>query len=167
MWSEIGKMILNELYKYLPQLAVTFAGVYIAFWMDKRKEAIKKEKDKQDLLADLKSELEEIHSRLTGKGQLLFPDIWQSAISSGQIRLLESEQVRKLSKVYREVQVIEDDAKWFRQAKEDMDTAITRSAEEMSEIVLRWTKLSKFQVRKEKELRKEIEGLLEEDWLKS
>lgn len=153
-------IFLTELSRLLAQLGVTFFGVYLAFWMDKRNERNKDEQKRQNLLKDLQFELETIIDNL-GKGNLHFPDLWDSAISSGQIRLLESEQVRKLSSVYHDVKGAEYEAKWVRQAKEDHDTADTRLKQKLYN---RWHKYSYIQIDREKKSLEKIRELLQEKW---
>lgn len=153
--------MLEELLRLLPQLFVTFFGVFLAFMLDRGIEWYKKRRSKNDLLKDLHTELEESRDKATGDANLHFPDIWKSAISSGQIRLLDSEQVRKLAKVYREIQAVEYEAKWVRQAKEDLLTGDNRLK---SRLENRWKYYSQHQKTREKVLRKEIVELLKEKW---
>ena len=58
---------------------------------------------------DLRDELEDIRGKLPQKGNFLdiSPDIWESGIYSGQIRLLSSEQVNKLAKIYKLVKLVD------------------------------------------------------------
>jgi len=118
--------------------------------------------DKRDLLRDLHDELKETRSKLTGKANLLFPDIWKSAISSGQIRLLNSEQVTKLARVYRDIQATEYDAKWVKQAREDYQAEGHPTT--LKILLDRWVEYSKRQEEREKDLCKKIEEILKEKW---
>jgi len=111
--------LLEDIVRLLPQLVVTFVGVFLAFILDRVIDWRKRRQDKKALLRDLRNELKVIGSRLNGKGYLHFPDIWDSAITSGQIRLLSSEQVIKLASVYRDVKGIEYEAKRVRDLAEE------------------------------------------------
>ena len=97
-------------YDYLTEFVAGALGVFLALNLDDFFKERTKEKERKRLLADLKSELEEISQKLTGRGNLLNPYIWDSAISSGQIRLLDSEQVRELSSIYRDIKSNEYEA---------------------------------------------------------
>lgn len=66
----------SEILSLISQLVVTFFGVFCAFMLDRYIELRKKNQDKKDLLRDLRTELEGIRDKLTGKGNLHFPDIW-------------------------------------------------------------------------------------------
>ena len=58
---------------------------------------------KSDLLQDLHVELTVIDSKIYPYAQdniILYPDIWNSAVTSGQVRLLDNEQLIKLTSVY-------------------------------------------------------------------
>jgi hypothetical protein len=111
--------IFAEFAKYFPQLFVTFVGVFLAFMLDRLIEWRRKSQDKKDLLQDLHVELEGIRDNLTGAGELHFPDIWESTISSCQIRLLKSDQVRKLASVYHDVRASEYEAMRTRDLAEE------------------------------------------------
>lgn len=153
---------LTELNKLLPQLGVTFVGVFLAFLLDRAIDWHKRKQKIKDLLRDLREELEESRDKLTGNANLHFPDIWKSAISSGQIRLLNSEQVTQLARVYRDIQAIEYNAKWVKQAREDFVAAGHPTRRTL--LKDRWKKYSKIQREREENLRKEIESILREKW---
>ena len=159
MWDTV----LTELPKYLPQLGVTFLGVFLAFMLDRGIDWYKNRQNKKDLLRDLRNELEGIRDKLTGKGHLHFPDIWDSAISSGPIRLLESEQVRKLASVYRDVRGIEYEAMRVRDLAEEYRLAKAKGRVQ-SDLEYLWSNYSAIQKDSEKKLLAKIKGLLKENW---
>ena len=158
--------LLTELVKLLPQLAVTFFGVFLAFMLDRYIERRKKSQDRSNLLKDLCDELDGIKEKLTGEGHLHFPDIWDSAISSGQIRLLESDQVRKLASVYRDVRRIEYEAMRVRDLAEEYRLAKTKGQVE-SDLAYLWSRYSATQKDREKKLLEKIKELLKEKWWKT
>jgi hypothetical protein len=53
------------------------------------------------MLRNLACELNRMKDNLTGDAYRLYPDIWDSAIASGKLYLLEPEQQTKLTNVYR------------------------------------------------------------------
>jgi len=114
----------------------------------------------------LHTELKEIRKKLTGKGNLLFPDIWNSAVSSGQVRLLNSEQVTKLAKVYRAIKGQEYEAKRLRDVAEDYRKS--KSGYGYLQIengsYERWTDYSFECIMREEELQGMIDTLLKEKW---
>lgn len=153
MWSEFLKLF--------PQLLVTFLGVFLAFMLDRGIDVRNRRRDKRDLLRDLRDELEETKGNLNGKGLMLYPDVWDSAVSSGQIRLLNSDQVTKLARVYRYVKGTEYEAKRRRDAFEEYKTHAVAFESYAEEIMKSWNEA---QMKREKILRKMIEELLGEKW---
>lgn len=155
--------MLEELLKLLPQLMVTFLGVFLAFTLDRAIDWRKRSKERKALKCDLRNELEEIKGRLTGKGHLHFPDIWDSAVSSGQIRLLNSGQVTKLASVYRDVKGIEYEAKRVRDLAEEYRLAKAKG-HVSNDLEYLWSRYSTTQKSREEELLNKIEKLLKEKW---
>ena len=101
--------------------------------------------------------MEETRQKLVGMGYRLYPDIWDSAISSGQIRLLNSEQVTILAEVYRFIKGTAYEAKRVRDFVEDRRRATGTIC---GELTLSWKKMTiSFQERKA-QLREMIDGLL-------
>jgi hypothetical protein len=147
----------------LPQLLVTFSGVFLAFMFDRGVDWYRNRQKKRSLRHDLHNELKVIRDKLTGKGNLHFPDIWDSAISSGQIRLLESEQVRKLTSVYRDVKGIEYEAKRVRDLAEEVRIATAKGVL-TSDMAFLWNRYTSIQKDRETKLREKINELLEEKW---
>ena len=160
-----------ELAKLVPQFAVTFFGVFLAFSLDRVIDWIYRRRDRNDLLRDLREELEETKSKLTGKGYMLCPDIWDSAISSGQIRLLNSEQVTKLARVYRYIKGTEYEAGRVRDLAEDYRRRerievehghVPWDSKPLKEL---WRDYSIRQKSREEITRTMIEEILKEEWL--
>lgn len=163
MWDTI----IAELVKYLPQLLVTFFGVFLAFMLDRFIDWRRDRHKKQSLLSHLHTELETIKKNLEeklGSGNLHFPDIWDSAISSGQmIRLLDSEQVPKLANVYRDVKAGEYEAKRLRDLAEEVK--LTKAKGRVpADLNFMWSQNSASQMSLEKNLLEKIIELLKEEW---
>lgn len=158
MWEDFWV----ELAKLFPQLAVTFLGVFLAFSLDRAIDWGKRKQDRRDLLHDLREELEESKKKLTSQGILLYPDIWESAISSGQIRLLNSEQVTKLARVYRFIKGTDYEATRVRDVGEDYEGK--RLREDSIALSERWRELSTILKQREAKLRNMIEEILKEKW---
>jgi len=158
-----------------------FFGVLAAFGLDRLVEWVRKYLSRRNLLRDLREELGETGNKLTGAGSLLYPDIWDSAISSGQIRLLKSEQIRKLARVYSFIKGTEYEATRLRDAAEDFRKAPTGiliqkdgSRIETPEQIWqkkflhkRWTDYSGVHLARETELRGKIDEILKETWWKT
>lgn len=159
MWEDF----LEELFRLLPQLGVTFLGVFLAFSLDRAIDWYKRREDRKHLLRDLRNELMEIKGKLTGEGNLHFPDIWDSAVSSGQIRLLRSDQVMKLSSNYRDVKGIEYEAKRLRDLAEEYRLAQAKG-QIPQDVGYLWGRYSTVQKSREAELLRRIEELLKEKW---
>jgi len=145
------------------ELLITFLGVFLAFTLDRAIDMYYNRRDRRDLLRDLHNELEETKGKLTGAASMLYPDIWDSAISSGQIRLLKSEQVTKLARVYRYIKGTQYEAMRLRDAAEDYRRKTSRGIVK-AELHLRWQSYSVAQLEREEELRKRIDEILKEKW---
>jgi len=144
---------------FLTEFLAALLGVYLAFTIDRYWESQKKKEDRKNLLDNLRAELERIDRKL-GHANLLYPRVWQSAVSSGRLTLLfSSEELSKLTKVYNFVEGIEYEAKRLRDAKEDFTR--TRSPE----MYQRWGRDSKIEIEKEKVLQGWIEKLLQDEKL--
>ncbi len=155
MWD----LILSEILKLIP----VFVGVFLAFLLDRIIDWYRDRQRRKGLLRDLQSELEGIRDKLTGEGHLHFPDIWESAISSGQIRLLNSTQIRRLASVYREVKGLEYEATRVRDLAEKvrLSTTIKRTSNGLK---FMWSHYSAVQNANEKKLLEKINELLREEW---
>lgn len=85
------------------EVVATVLGVLLAFSMNAVYEENKKDDAKRTLLNDLHNELEYVKTRIypqTTTNYIIYPDIWDSAKSSGDLRLLDSKQLIELTKIY-------------------------------------------------------------------
>jgi len=161
VFASVGKQI-----DFLVEFSAGILGVVAGFSLARSRERWRNEQTKKDLLHNLREELEGIKSKLTGEGHLHFPDIWDSAVSSGQILLLSSEQVTKLASVYRNVRGTEHEAKRVRDLAEEyrlVEAKVGRRSVPEGLFNL-WNKYSNIQRDREKKLLKIIEELLKEEW---
>jgi len=97
----------------------------MGFAFDRKIERIKDNGVKRDFLGLIHDELMEIKGKIppqTKSVLMLYPDIWNSVISSGVIRLLSSEQVTRLSKVYKSIKGTQYEAEWVRRAVEEFNS---------------------------------------------
>jgi hypothetical protein len=133
----------------------TFLGVFVGFYLNRYWESEKKNEDRKDLLRSLRNELEGIEKKLC-HANLLYPDIWESAVSSGKLLLLSPEYLFKLKPIYNYIEGIEYEAQRLRDVKEDFKR--TGSEEQLQ----RWVTDSKIQIKKETELQLRIHELLQD-----
>ena len=84
---------------FIPFFA-SFFGVLTAFLFQWLGKLYDRRKDRKQFLNDLKHELETGSTLLTGAGQLLPTDMWESGKSSGFLSLLSYEVKIKLAKTY-------------------------------------------------------------------
>jgi hypothetical protein len=153
------------LYDFLTEFLAGLFGVFLAFTLDRAINEQQKRKDKENLLTDLFTELTVIKRNLNGKGNLHFPDIWESAISSGQIRLLNSEQVRKLASIYHDVKGMEYEAIRCRDLAEKIRLEKTKGhTTYLNDLTFLWSGYSAVLRDREKKLLKKIEEILKEKW---
>lgn len=145
---------------------MTFIGVFLAFLLDRFIDWRKMNRDRRSLLSELHTELVGIKTNLTGEGKLHFPDIWESAVSSGQLRLLNSEQVAKLASVYKQVKGLEYEAKRTRDLAEEYRITDATKAVVPNELRYLWGHYSRVMKANETALSEQIGKLLEEKWWK-
>lgn len=53
---------------------------------------------------------------------LFYTDIWDSVVSSGMVRLLTTDQVTKLSKVYKSIKGVSYETQWVRRDYEELQS---------------------------------------------
>jgi len=139
-----------------------FGGVLIAFAIARAYDWLKNWRDKGKLLQSLNRELQDCTSKLTGKGNLIPIDMWQSAIASGKVMLLSSEQQEKLGRIYHALDNhIWDSKKLWNVsviAKTEKDARTDTPAK------LTWSGLSEHLAKAEKVLKANVTRLLEEKW---
>lgn len=78
----------------------TFLGVLAAFglqWLGKRYD---RGKDRQQFLQEIRKELESCSKLLTGEGNLLPTDMWESGKSSGWLSLIKHEAKTQFASIY-------------------------------------------------------------------
>jgi hypothetical protein len=141
------------------ELVVTFSGVFLAFMLNRLIDWRKELKTKKELLRNLACELKRMKDNLTGDAYRLYPDIWDSAIASGKLDLLDPEQQTKLTNVYRIIKGTDYEAVRVRDAKESFE--ITHSNEARSN----WAILSQRRGDIMQKTIEAIDGVLKESWL--
>ena len=94
---------INELILPL-ELLVTFAGVFLAFMLDRLIDWRRDEKIKKVLLRNIAHELNRVKDDLTGEVKRLNHDVYDSAIASGRLNFLPPEQLMKITDVYTKIE---------------------------------------------------------------
>ncbi len=103
-----------------------FAGIFgivIGFQLDRISDRNKDSQTKADFLNLIHEELTEIRNMVypqTKETYILYTDVWDSAVSSGIIRLLSTEQVGTLSKIYKSIKGTSYEAEWVRKDYEEL-----------------------------------------------
>ena len=85
------------------ELLVTFAGVFLAFLLDRLIDWTRDEKIKKVLLRNIAHELNRLKDDLTGEVKRLDHDVYDSAVASGRLNFLPSEQLMKITDVYTKI----------------------------------------------------------------
>lgn len=158
---------LEELVRLWPQFAVTFLGVFLAFGLDRTIDWWKNRGAKNDLLRDLHDELETTKNKIPPQTKdvlMLYPEVWDSTISSGQIRLLNSEQVKKLTVLYREIKGTQYEAEWVRRAVEEFNNVPENEKSRRDWLKNRYKLLWRRQTARGGGLTEKIEAILQEKW---
>jgi len=86
----------------------------------------KRKTSKKELLKNLSSELNEFKKSLSEDIDKLYPDIWDSAVASGRLELLDSEQLTKLTNAYRKIKGTDYDATRVREAQESFNESMSQ-----------------------------------------
>lgn len=157
----------------------SFFGVLTAFLLQWVGKLYDRRKDRKQFLKDLKHELETGVTLLTGTGQLLPTDMWESGKSSGFLRLLSHEVKIKLATTYfaiaghnyesvkvRDVGILAETTKAEKpkadvEIKQGNQTIITHTPWTYPQLL--WQGLSVRAVESEKALKKHIDDLLKQD----
>jgi hypothetical protein len=149
------------------ELAITFFGVFLAFSLDRAIDWRKEKHTKKDLLKNLSCKLNEMMNNLTGDIYRLYPDIWDSAVASGQIELLDSNQITKLANVYRFIKGTDYEAVRVRDAKEAFkqnENQNTTNPLFTNHLYNNWANLSKVHFQRMEETKEKIGAILKEKW---
>lgn len=110
------------------ELAVTFSGVFLAFMLDRFIDWRKDQKTKTSYLKLIHQELYDIRVfasaeiQYTGQLRSLYTDIWDSMVSSGDLCLLDAEQVLTLSTLYKHIKGAAFELEWFRKVADQYAT---------------------------------------------
>ncbi|UCE28567.1 MAG: hypothetical protein JSV85_04610 [Candidatus Bathyarchaeota archaeon] len=143
----------------------SFLGILAAFGLRSWWEWRRDNQNRKKLRATVKNELQKCASLLKGKGMLLPTMMWDSTITSGDVKLLSYGERTKLSSIHFEIENHNYEAKRVR------DSAITAQTGSRDVIldgqkasIWLWQRLSKRFYNNEKTLRQKISELLEEPW---
>jgi len=140
-----------------------FFGVLTAFILERLYSSYKDGQNRQKLKENLKGELERCMTLLTGKGNLLPTAMWNSTVTSGDVKLLSFDKRTKISSIYFEIDNHNYEAKRVR------DSAVLAGGETGSGVMYTgsqqyWLQLSKVLRENEVILKQKISELLKEPW---
>ena len=145
------------------ELLVTFAGVFLAFMLDRLIDWRRDEKIKKVLLRNIAHELNRLKDDLTGEEvKRLDHDVYDSAVASGRLNFLPPEQLMKITDVYAKIENASIRA---------MSVIITKEAFDQSKSVHSQEEYSSlknldnaFNITKQEAI-KSIDEILKEPWL--
>lgn len=149
------------------ELLATLLGVFTALHFE-RKHREKEQRERNDtsrlrLLEDIHGELERNAGHLEGKGHRMITDVWDSGVSSGLIQLLDSRKMRRLLKLYHAIKGQEYEARIARQAGEQFRSIPESEIDKSSTAYGRWSQLSEMGIKREANLKKRINKILNEE----
>jgi hypothetical protein len=154
-------------FSFLTSWSAGILGILIGFALDRKIEQIKDNRVKRVFLNLVHDELNEIKSAIYPQTKdvcLYSPDIWDSIISSGVIRLFNSEQVNKLSNVYKYAKGHLFEAEWVRRALEECNSVPKIEKEKKEWLEKRLAELWSRYFERGEELNRRIEEILKEKW---
>ena len=154
-------------FSFLTSWSAGFLGILLGFALDRWIEQIKDNRVNKDFRSLIRDELTDIRGKIYPQTEsvfMLYPEIWDSLISSGVIRLLSSEQVTKLSKVYKFIKGTQYEAEWVRRAIEEFNNTPESEKERRQWLENRYRGLWDRHNERGKKLSKEIDEILKEKW---
>lgn len=152
---------------FLASWVAGLLGILTGFALDRRIEQTKEVRVKNDFLALMHNELKEIKGEIppqTNTPLMLYPEVWDSFVSSGLMRMLSAEQVTKLSSVYRFIKRTQYEAEWVRRVVEEHSSVPDFEREKKEFLLVRYKFLQDAYERHGKQLSQQIEKILEEKW---
>jgi|SRR5208283_4138609 len=163
----LGFIPSSEVFDFLSGLLAGIFGILIGFSIDRSSDVNKDNQTKDDFLNLIREELTDTKNSIYPQKEgvyILYTDIWDSVISSGVIRLLTTEQVTKLSRVYKSIKSASYEAEWIGLNSEDLDSLHydkTRSKVAVTEkLAINLTHHNK----RLENIGKMIDEVLKEDW---
>ncbi len=155
-----------ELRPYWPEFLPGFAATILGVVMGASLTLLQMEGQRRELhakfLLDVFNELNRMPELLTGRGNFLDTDIWDSGISSGSILGIDSNELGELSSLYQQIENNVYEAKICRQAGEFPKRLPKGTHQEYAQ--KHWSGLSDVMRRREERLRKRIETYLKKDF---
>jgi hypothetical protein len=143
-------------------------GILLGFGIQGLIDLDKDKKTMTDFLTLIHEELLETKVKLalnTEKIEALYTDVWDSAISSGAVRLFNAEQVTKISKTYKAIKNYSFEAELIRNGFEKLkDSPINENKYESFKNNSKTIDLNNEARRIKKILNRQIEELLKESW---
>ena len=121
----LGFIPFLDVFDFLSGLLAGIFGILIGFSLNKVSEINKANQTKNDFLKLIREELTDIKNSIHPQKEgvhVLYTDIWDSMISSGVIRLLTTEQVTKLSRVYKSIKAVSYEAEWVGRNSDELDS---------------------------------------------
>jgi hypothetical protein len=142
------------------ELLATFAGVFLAFMLDRLIDWRRDEKIKKVLLRNMAHELSRVKDDLASvEVKRLNHDVYDSAVASGRLNFLPPEQLMKITNIYIKIRNTDSRALTVIIAKELFDHNKSAHAQE------EFSSLYKEYNSRKQETSKLIEEVLKEPWL--
>jgi hypothetical protein len=94
-------------WSFITEFIAGLLGVLVAFSLDRYIDRRRSKNDRKKLLLDLRLELDRITKQIEpllnrlDKPVIFYSEIWDSAVSSGQLRLISSEQLMQFTRLYK------------------------------------------------------------------
>ena len=155
------------MFSFLTGLLAGIFGILIGFSLDRVSEVDKDNQTKTDFLNLIREELTDTKNNIYPQKKetyILYTDIWDSMISTGVIRLLTTQQVTKLSKVYKSIKGASYEAEYFRRNSKENDRLIKANLLPRAAVTEKTlTSLIELKERME-DISKMIDDVLKEDW---
>jgi hypothetical protein len=165
----LGFVPKSDVFTFTSGLLAGIFGILIGFSLDRFSDEQKDIQTKDAFLNLIREELTDIKNSIypeENRTLILYTDIWDSVISSGVIRLLITEQVLKLSRVYKSIKGASFEAEWIRRNSEELDSLSYGKAEPQVAVADKLMNNVVRHKRRMKDISEEIDKVLKEDWWK-
>ncbi|HEY9756722.1 MAG TPA: hypothetical protein V6C97_16255 [Oculatellaceae cyanobacterium] len=155
-------------FNFLGGLFAGIFGIFVGFSLDRVNDREKDIQTRTDFINLIHEELSDIKNKVypqTKETYILYTDVWDSAVSSGVIRLFTTEQVRTLSKVYKSIKGTSYEAEWIRRDYEELESLPINSSAK-APVALKCIQNRDRHGQRMEGLSKEIDEVLKKNWWK-
>lgn len=166
LWGIVFLLLgLSVFFDFVTEFFAGLFGVLIAFLIEDKAQKHKENDDRDNLCRDIRDELYQIRESMENE-HLFYPDIWDSAVASGQLRLLNSDQTRVLTNVYRDIRRIGYDSTRLEEFDEKIRLAEAKGQRGLvDDLSFQRSPIDARKKNRQKRLLIKLDNIMKEEWL--